>query len=213
MIMDDILQHVRTCHPDIERSLRQTRRQVAARLGRTSHSTLRLDLSEVSRAVQPFVAAFFKESPRYRNAAPEERAEIVRKLDKLKICMFMLQFPQAPKDVLESFRFELEEALCQSPEATEVCMPLSAAIEFALQDDGPMIGRMYQIKDFAEDALARLPDEAGETLQRAVMDMIGFAVHAYPNSMRREDPQPYDMQSVHDRPANDNHLAVPMRMR
>lgn len=213
MIMDDIIQHVRNCHLDIEQSLLRTRRSVAGRLGRTSYSTLRLDLSEVSRAVEPFMASFFKGNPDYASCPPDRRAEIIRKLDKLKICMFMLQFPQAPKDVLETFRFEIGEALYENPDAEGACLPLVRAIEFGLEDDGPMITRMYQIKDFAEDAIARLPDNASESLQRALMDVIGYAVHAFPNSMRREDPQPYDIQSVHDRPANDNYGPEPMRMR
>jgi hypothetical protein len=213
MVIDDIMEHVRKSHPLIEKALASARRQAAAELGRTGHHALRLTANEVARAVRPYTFSFFERYPGYSRVDHATRTEIVRKLDKLNICMFMLQFPERLQDVIQQFRFESRLASEASPELALVYAPLLRCLDRAATSNESLREQLPFLRDLAADTLGRLPEHADPQASRGLMEIIEYALHALPSTERRHVTfQAPSIDTVHERPANDNHLAAPMRM-
>lgn len=214
MITDDIMEHVRRSHPQIEKALLEVRRGVASELGRADHQSIRLCVSEVNRTVGPYTSTFFEHYPKYSKADHATRSEIIKKLDKLKICMFMLQFPSRLQDVVQQFRFESRLVAESSPNLASLYGPLLRSLERAAASPSNLKEQLPFFKALAADAMGRLPDDADPAAFRSLMEIIEYAVHAFPSmEHRREVFQSPQIDTVHERPANDNHLAAPMRMR
>ncbi|NTF17854.1 hypothetical protein G6L37_05525 [Agrobacterium rubi] len=214
MVIDDIMDHVRRSHPQIEKALLAARREVAADLGRSDHHSLRLSTSEVARAVRPFTFNFFERYPEYSDVDHATRTSIIRKLDKLNVCMFMLQFPERMQDVIQQFRFENRLASEESEELAFVYGPLLRALDRAATSGANLKEALPFLKRLAADTLGRLPRHSDAQAQRSLMEIIEYAVHTLPvMETRREVVQAPSIDTVHERPANDNDLAAPMRMR
>lgn len=214
MVIDDIMEHVRRSHPEIQQALLEAQREVAFDLGRADHTSIRLSVGEVSRTVRPFISNFFDKHPEYGKVDPATRAEIVRKLDKLKICMFLLQFPERIQDVVQQFRFENRLASEASPELSFVYGPLLRALDRAVTSPNSLKEQLPFLKELAADVLGRLPADPDPAAVRALMEVIDYTLHALPRVEHRravfQEPQ---IDTVHERPANDNNVPAPMRMR
>mgnify|MGYP001171394813 CR=1 FL=1 len=214
MIIDDIMDHVRNSHMSIEKALMDTRRAVADELGRPDYNGIRLNASEVSRTVRPFINNFFQRHPEYSNIDHATRSDIIRKLDKLKICMFLLQFPERIQDVVQQFRFENRLAAESSSEMMFIYAPLLRSLDRALSSPENLKDQIPFFKALAGDVLGRLPVDADPSAVRALMEIIDYTVHAFPKmEHRRQVFQAPSIDTVHERPANDNHVAAPIRMR
>jgi hypothetical protein len=214
MIIDDIMDHVRRNHPQIEQALLEARREVAADLGRVDYHSVRLSVSEVARTVGPYTSSFFDSYPAYSNADHATRSEIIRKLDKLKICMFMLQFPDRIQDVVQQFRFESRLATESYPELAFIYAPLLRSLDRAAMSPKHLKEQLPFFKAFAAEAMGKLPDDADPIAIRSLMEIIEYTVHTFPAMERRKQVfQSASIETVHERPANDNQLAAPMRMR
>jgi hypothetical protein len=214
MITDDIMDHVRRSHPQIEKALLEARRQVAAELGRADHQSIRLCVSEVARTVGPYTSNFFEHYPEYSKADHATRSEIIKKLDKLKICMFMLQFPNRIQDVVQEFRFEARLVAESSVKLASLYGPLLRSLDRAATSPESLKEQLPFFKDLAADAMGRLPDGADPSAFRSLMEIIEYTIHAFPAmEHRRQVFQAPSIDTVHERPANDNRLAAPMRMR
>ncbi len=214
MIIDDIMEHVRRSHPQIEKALLEARRGVAVELGRADHQSIRLCVSEVNRTVGPYTSTFFEHYPGYSKVDHATRSEIIRKLDKLKICMFMLQFPDRIQDVVQQFRFESRLVAESSAELAFIYGPLIRSLDRAAASPANLKEQLPFFKALAADALGRLPDDADPAAFRSLMEIIEYTVHAFPAMEHRTQVfRDTPIDTVHERPANDNHLAAPMRMR
>jgi hypothetical protein len=214
MITDDIMEHVRRSHPQIEKALLEARRGVASELGRADHQSIRLGMSEINRTVGPYISTFFEHYPEYSKVDHATRSEIIRKLDKLKICMFMLQFPSRIQDVVQQFRFESRLVAESSPKLASLYGPLLRSLERAAASPSNLKEQLPNFKALAADVMGRLPDNAEPAAFRSLMEIIEYTVHTFPSmEHRREVFQSPQIDTVHERPANDNHLAAPMRMR
>jgi hypothetical protein len=214
MVIDDIMEHVRRSHPQIEQALLEARREVAFDLGRADHNSIRLSVGEVSKTVRPFVSNFFEHHPEYSKVDQATKSEIVRKLDKLKICLFLLQFPDRIQDVVQQFRFESRLASEASPELSFVYGPLLRALDRAATSPANPKEQLPFLKELAADVLGRLPDEPDPSAVRALMEIIDYTLHALPRvEHRRAVFQEPSIDTVHERPANDNHQRASMRMR
>lgn len=214
MLIDDIMEHVRRSHPEIEKALLDARCEAASELGRFDLTSVRLSISEVSRSVRPFMADFFHVYPTHAKADAATRNAIIRKLDKLNVCMFLLQFPERIQDVIQEFRFENRLASEASAELAFVYGPLLRTLDRAATSPAALKEALPSLKGMAADTLGRLPEGADPQAQRALLEIIEYMVHAFPNAANeRTSDRQQDIDTVHEHPANDNRVSSPLRMR
>lgn len=214
MVIDDIMDHVRRSHPQIEKALLAARKSAAADLGRSDFHALRLTTSEVSRTIRPFTSNFFEQYPGYARIDQASRTDIIRKLDKLNVCMFLLQFPNRLQDVLQEFRFENRLASEGSSQLAFIYGPLLRSLDRAVTSPDSLKEQLPFLKELAAETLGRLPDGADPQASRSLLEIIEYTIHAFPNMERRRSVfQEQNIDTVHELPANDNRVAAPMRMR
>ena len=214
MVIDDIMDHVRRSHPLIEKALLAARKEAATALRRYDFQSLRLTTSEVARTVRPFTFNFFEMYPGYSAADHATRTDIIRKLDKLNVCMFMLQFPERIQDVIQQFRFENRLASEASAELELIYRPLLRALDRAASSPSDLKERLPHLKELAADTLGRLPDDAEPQASRSLLEIIEYTIHAFPKlEQRRAVFQDQNIDTVHELPANDNRAAASLRMR
>lgn len=214
MVIDDIMDHVRRNHPLIEKALLAARKEVATELRRYDVQSLRLTTSEVARTVRPFTFNFFEMYPRYSAVDHATRTDIIRKLDKLNVCMFMLQFPDRIQDVIQQFRFENRLASEASAELEFIYRPLLRALDKAASSPSDLKERLPHLKMLAADTLGRLPEDAEPHASRSLLEIIEYTIHALPKLEKRTAVlEDQNIDVIHELPANDNRVAAPMRMR